>query len=66
MASWVFCLTLLRNVELRTYHWALILELGILGLWIPPLLTILGSAQNRPGRMSPAEIATIFFVVSNM
>ncbi|KAI8724554.1 F-box domain-containing protein [Fusarium sp. LHS14.1] len=66
MASWVFCLTLLRNVELRTYHWALILELGILGLWIPPLLTILGSAQNRPGSMSPAEIATIFFVVSNI
>ncbi|KAI8683586.1 F-box domain-containing protein [Fusarium keratoplasticum] len=66
MASWVFCLTLLRNVELRTYHWTLILELGILGLWIPPLLTILGSAQNRPGRPSPADVATIFFVVSNI
>ncbi|RTE71779.1 hypothetical protein BHE90_013819 [Fusarium euwallaceae] len=66
MASWVFCLTLLRNVELRTYHWTLILELGILGLWIPPLLTILGSAQDRPGRPSPADVATIFFVVSNI
>ncbi|KAJ4222243.1 hypothetical protein NW759_006665 [Fusarium solani] len=66
MASWVFCLTLLRNVELRTYHWTLILELGILGLWIPPLLTILGSAQNRPGRPSPADVATIFFVASNI
>ncbi|RSL67239.1 hypothetical protein CEP54_003302 [Fusarium duplospermum] len=66
MASWVFFLTLFRGVELRTYHWTLILEFGILGLWIPPLLTILGSAQVRPDRPSPADVATIFFVVGNI
>ncbi|KAL6357435.1 hypothetical protein LRP88_07601 [Fusarium phalaenopsidis] len=44
----------------------MVLAPTIVRLWIPPLLTILGSAQNRPGRPCPADVATIFFVVSNI
>ncbi|KAM5361742.1 hypothetical protein ACJZ2D_012915 [Fusarium nematophilum] len=66
MASWVFCLTMVRGLEMRTYHWSLILELGILALWIPPLYAIIGKMHETRQRPSKADIATIFFIACNM
>ncbi|KAF5012174.1 hypothetical protein FDECE_1764 [Fusarium decemcellulare] len=66
MGIWVFILTLVRNLELRTYHWALILELGILALWSPPLKTIVDNTRETPGKLSKADIATISFIAINM
>ncbi|KAF4977552.1 hypothetical protein FZEAL_5923 [Fusarium zealandicum] len=66
MGAWVFCLTMVRSVQLRTYHWALILELGILVLWIPPMYAIIREARHEPARPSKADIATLFFVACNI
>jgi len=33
---------------LRTYHWTLILELAILGLWVPPIYYIASEIADAP------------------
>ncbi|KAI6756719.1 hypothetical protein HG530_011317 [Fusarium avenaceum] len=66
MACWVFCLNMVRGTELRTYHWALLLELGILGLWIPPLLAILNIMEKRPEGPEKKDTATVFFITCNI
>ncbi|KAF7551514.1 hypothetical protein G7Z17_g4941 [Cylindrodendrum hubeiense] len=65
LALWVFCLTLIRNEELRTYHFTLFLELSALGLWVLPLYVIINDAHGSKG-FSKAIIATLFFVALNM
>ncbi|KIL85728.1 hypothetical protein FAVG1_11223 [Fusarium avenaceum] len=50
----------------ETYHWALLLELGILGLWIPTLLAILNIMEKRPEGPEKKDTATVFFIVCNI
>jgi hypothetical protein len=57
---------MVRGMELRTYHWALLLELGILGLWIPPLNAILNIMEQRPEGPEKQDTATVFFIACNM
>lgn len=66
LAIWVFCLTLIRNEELRTYHFTLFLELSALGLWVAPLYTIIKDANTSSAGFSKAVVATLFFVALNM
>lgn len=66
MACWVFCLSMVRGTELRTYHWSLLLEMGILGLWIPPLTGVVRTMEKGSEGVRAADIATIFFIACNM
>lgn len=66
MSLWVFCLTLVRNEELRTYHFTLFLEVAILALWVPPLYTIVKHASASSRGVSNSDIATLTFVALNM
>ncbi|KPM36327.1 hypothetical protein AK830_g10256 [Neonectria ditissima] len=66
LAVWAFCLTLVRNEELRTYHFTLFLELAILALWMPPLYAIVKDAPGSTKGFSKAAVATIAFIALNM
>ncbi|KAL5619524.1 hypothetical protein FOVSG1_001746 [Fusarium oxysporum f. sp. vasinfectum] len=66
MACWVFCLSMVRGTELRTYHWSLLLEMGILGLWIPPLTGVVRTMEKGSEGVRAADIATIFFIACNI
>jgi hypothetical protein len=57
---------MVRGTELRTYHWSLLLEMGILGLWIPPLTGVVRTMEKRSEGVRAADIATIFFIACNM
>ncbi|GKU00722.1 f-box protein [Fusarium langsethiae] len=66
MSGWVFSLNMVRGIELRTYHWSLLLEMGILGLWIPPLRDVISVMTQRDQGPQSSDIATVFFIGSNM
>ncbi|KAK7423873.1 hypothetical protein QQX98_000744 [Neonectria punicea] len=66
LSLWAFCLTLVRNEELRTYHFTLFLELAILGVWVPPLYAIIKDGPGSPEGFSKADVATIIFIALNM
>jgi hypothetical protein len=51
---------------LRTYHWSLLLETSILGLWIPPLSDVIRITTERGEGLQSSDIATVFFIGSNM
>ena len=59
-------MTLVRNEELRTYHFTLFLELAILAVWVPPLYAIVRDAPGSTEGFSKAAVATIVFIVLNM
>ncbi|KAF5601830.1 uncharacterized protein FSUBG_8002 [Fusarium subglutinans] len=66
MACWVFYLSMVRGAELRTYHWSLLLEMGIFGLWIPPLTGVVRTMGKGVEGVRAADIATVFFIACNM
>jgi hypothetical protein len=66
MSGWVFSLNMVRGIEVRTYHWSLLLEMGILGLWIPPLRDVISVMTQRGQGPQSSDIATVFFIGSNM
>ncbi|CEI65393.1 hypothetical protein FVEN_g12852 [Fusarium venenatum] len=66
MSGWVFSLNMVRGIELRTYHWSLLLEMSILGLWIPPLSDVIRVMTERGEGPQSSDIATVFFIGSNM
>jgi hypothetical protein len=57
---------MVRGSEMRTYHWSLFLEMGIFGLWIPPLTGVVRTMGNGTEGVQAADIATIFFIACNM
>ncbi|KAH7153077.1 hypothetical protein EDB81DRAFT_882025 [Dactylonectria macrodidyma] len=65
VAIWIFCLTLVRNEELRTYHFTLLLEVCVLLVWVPPLYAIVKDAMASDNFSKPV-VATLSFVVLNM
>ncbi|KAF5966395.1 hypothetical protein FBULB1_11669 [Fusarium bulbicola] len=66
MACWVFCLSMVRGAEFRTYHWSLLLEMGIFGLWIPPLTGVVRTMGKGTEGVRAADIAIVFFIACNM
>lgn len=66
MSCWVFSLNMVRGIELRTYHWSLLLETSILGLWIPPLNDVVRVMMQRDQGVKTSDIATVFFIGTNM
>lgn len=66
MSIWVFCLTLVRNEYMRTYHFTLFLELAILALWAPPLLTVIHHGTPSVMHLSKTDMVTFVFIVFNM
>lgn len=62
----MFCLNITRGVELRTYHWSLLLEMGVLGLWMPPMNGVITVMTQRAEGPYRSDIATVFFISSNM
>ncbi|UZP34137.1 hypothetical protein NXS19_001953 [Fusarium pseudograminearum] len=66
MSCWVFSLNMVRGIELRTYHWSLLLEMSILGLWIPPLNDVIRIMTQRDQGVKTSDIATVFFIGTNI
>ncbi|KAK5997774.1 hypothetical protein PT974_00134 [Cladobotryum mycophilum] len=66
VAFWVFGLSVLRGAVLRTYHWAFVLELAIMALWIPPVYAIAEHISKSPNGASKATMATLAFIGINM
>jgi hypothetical protein len=46
---------ILRGNRVRTYHHSLVLELAVLGLWIPPVYYIIKQIVDNPGEAVPAS-----------
>ncbi|KAK4149990.1 hypothetical protein C8A00DRAFT_18403, partial [Chaetomidium leptoderma] len=67
MLLWV-CLGFLicRGTRWRTYHWTLVLELIILGLWIPPIYDVATEIANPPAGPIPqsTQAALAMFVLN--
>ncbi|RGP60300.1 hypothetical protein FLONG3_10929 [Fusarium longipes] len=66
MSGWIFCLTVVRGIEMRTYHWSLLLETSVLGLWMPPLHDVIRVMTQRAEGPQRTDIATVFFIGSNI
>ena len=67
MATWVLILSIIRGPTLRTYHWALLLECGILGLWVCPTIAASNITQETPQKPPPTStIVTVVFIAINM
>lgn len=66
VAIWAALLSLLRGHRLRTYHWSLICELAITGLWIPPLYTLVGYYPGQSYDVRCQVFLTLLFVSTNM
>lgn len=61
MAFWAFSLTVLRGPSIRTYHWAFLVELAILALWIPPVYSISRHMADHSSRSTDVTLAFIGF-----
>ncbi|CAN8097774.1 unnamed protein product [Discula destructiva] len=60
-------LIMFRGNKVRTYHWALLIELAIVGLWIPPVYKISKElATSTLGISMKAAVAIVAFVALNM
>jgi hypothetical protein len=61
---------MLRGNRVRTYHWVGIVELVILGLWIPPIYAVsrdlVGENINFDGVPLSCSIAALVFFAANM
>ncbi|KAK6845747.1 hypothetical protein PG990_004098 [Apiospora arundinis] len=57
----------LRGNYVRTYHWVALVELIILGLWIPPLYMVAKNLEvHLASRIRAATIAALVFFTVNM
>lgn len=58
---------ILRGNYVRTYHWVALVELTILGLWIPPLYMVAKNLEvHLASPIRAATIAALVFFAVNM
>jgi hypothetical protein len=63
---WCLAILILRGTTLRTYHWAFLLEITILGLWILPVYEISKQIQTNPEPPAQTAVVTLAFCLLNM
>lgn len=58
---------MLRGNRVRTYHWVGLVELVIMGLWIPPMYAVSRDLERHPdGTVFESSVAALTFFALNM
>ena len=57
---------MMRGSYLRTFHWALILEITVMLLWVPSLYTLASLTSSATTRASLMALSTMILIGINM